>query len=314
MQMKNAPTLVILAAGMGSRYGGLKQVDRLGPHGETLMEYAVFDALRAGFGKVVFVVRNSFEKEFLAYYESRLLAKINHDIVFQELDNLPVGFVCPNGREKPWGTAHAVWVCRDAVNEAFAVINADDFYGREAYENLYAFISQSTEGEYLCHAMNAYRLDNTLSDFGTVNRGICKLDAENYLERIEEHTMIRKDEAGNITGHSTTGIIRLEAGAAVSMNCWAFLPDVFGPLDDFMKNFLLNNNDNASGEAFLPAFVDQMIRTHSAKVKVMQSADEWFGLTYPQDKAMVMGKLKTLTGRCEYPAPLHFGKQTTFNS
>jgi len=298
------PTLVILAAGMGSRYGGLKQVDKLGPGGETIIDYSVFDAMRAGFGKVVFVIRKSIEKDFLEVFADRFLKKVPYEIVFQELDMLPEGFTCPPERKKPWGTAHAIWVARNAVKEPFVVINADDFYGRQAYETLADFISKNPEQTTENYAICGYRLDKTLSEHGTVSRGICKVDADGYLSSVDEQFNIERLSDGTIVSHNNDKPVTLDADTLVSMNFWAFNPTLFQIIEEKFKAFLPKQINEPKSEIFTPTLIDELINEGVAKVKMLQSDAKWFGVTYADDKQMVLDNLKALYDAGEYPEKL----------
>jgi len=298
------PTLIVLAAGMGSRYGSLKQVDKLGPGGETIIDYSVYDAIKAGFGKVVFVIRKSIEKEFIEVFGNRFLKKIPYEIVFQELDMLPEGFTCPEDRTKPWGTAHALWVCRDVVKEPFVVINADDFYGQEAYQVLSDHLKTNQEFDSSNYAMCGYRLDNTLSEHGTVTRGICKINQKGYLESVDEQFNIGRDEAGKIMSYKDDGNVILEPDVTVSMNIWGFNPSVFEIIETEFKEFLKNSMHEPKAEIYTPRLVDSMIQKGLGRVKVLQSPAKWFGVTYANDKQKVMKNLKALTDSGEYPKSL----------
>lgn len=298
------PTLIILAAGMGSRYGGLKQVDPLGPGGETIIDYSVFDALRAGFGKVVFVIRKSIEKDFKEVFTDRFLKSVPYEIVFQELDMLPEGFSCPQDRTKPWGTAHALWVCRDVVKEPFVVINADDFYGKEAYQTLSNFLSHQSAIDSGHYAMCGYKLSNTLSDHGSVTRGICKTDKNDFLLSVDEQFNIERDDTGQIVSHKEDGSIVLKPDEIVSMNIWAFDPSVFPLIEENFVNFLTHHIHEPKSEIYTPRLVDEMIKAGKAKVKALQSPAQWFGVTYAEDKQMVKDKLTALLEKGEYPQKL----------
>jgi len=281
------PTLIILAAGMGSRYGSLKQVDGVGPGGETIIDYSVYDALRAGFGKIVFVIRKDIKKDFLEVFGKRFDGKVPYEIVFQELDMLPQGIECPPDRVKPWGTAHAVWVCRQAVKEPFAVINADDFYGADSFMVTAQALSdpELEEGNYF---MVGYRLANTLSEQGSVSRGICAVDDKSFLQDVVERTHIQridgvvrfKDENGNM--------IPVDDQSLVSMNCWGFTPDFFGHIDGLLQEFLGGSLTNPKAEFYIPTVVNNLIKANKATCKVLPTNSHWFGVTYPGDKPMVM--------------------------
>lgn len=298
------PTLIVLAAGMGSRYGSLKQVDKLGPGGETIIDYSVFDAMKAGFSKVVFVISKSIEKDFIDVFSNRFLKKIPYEIVFQELDMLPEGFTCPEERTKPWGTAHALWVCREVVKEPFVVINADDFYGKEAYQVLADHLKQNPDHNSNNFAMCGYRLDNTLSEHGTVTRGICKINQKGYLESVDEQFNIGRDEAGNIVSYKDDGNIVLKPDSTVSMNIWAFNPSLFQLIEAYFIKFLKKHILAPKSELVTPQLVDQIIKEGKGKIKVLHSASKWFGVTYANDKPLVMQKLKELTDSGKYPKSL----------
>jgi len=295
------PTLVVLAAGMGSRYGGLKQLDTLGPSGETIMDYSVFDAIRAGFGKVVFVIRKSFEKDFREIFVEKLQGKIEVELVFQELENIPDGISYSDERTKPWGTGHAILVTKDAVKEPFAVINADDFYGAEAYEELAKFlVSEANDEKY---AMVGYRLGNTLSDFGTVSRGVCKTDAEGYLQEINERTNIAKMD-GQISYEENGVKHPLEDTDAVSMNFWGFTPGLFMHLEEKFTAFVIKNADNPKAEFYIPFVVDDLMKENKVKTRVLKSEANWFGVTYQEDRPITIEKINRLVKEGKYPPKL----------
>jgi len=291
-----------MAAGMGSRYGGLKQIDGLGPHGETLMEYAIFDALKAGFGKVVFIIRKNMETVFQEVFNERLLKYIPYELVFQVLDDLPGNFSAPENRAKPWGTAHAVWVCRNTVDTPFAVINADDFYGREAYQNLADYFNHNSNP--FAYAMNAYQLDKTLSEFGGVTRGICQLDTNNQLTKVDEHLRLSRNTEGIVESILADKTIEIDPKSPVSMNIWAFYPTVFDLLEQYLSEFLDKNLHEPKAEAYTPAFIDTIILQQKASVKVLTSSAKWFGVTYSEDKSRVEAILQKLVAQGIYPSPL----------
>ena len=296
------PTLVVLAAGMGSRYGGLKQVDGLGPNGETIIDYSVYDAMRAGFGKVVFIIRKSIEADFMAAFGNRFADKIAVELVFQELDVLPEGFVCPADRVKPWGTGHAVWVAKNAVKEPFAVINADDFYGRHSFVQLAeAFKSVAATGESF---MVGFKLKNTLSEEGTVSRGICTVDAKSNLVDVVEHTKIGHDGISIFNTEEDGSQKPLLAGSIVSMNFWGFTPDFFEHTEIYMKEFLKDNLNNPKSEFYIPLVVNKLLEEKKAICKVLTTESEWFGVTYAGDKPKVMAQLQSLADAGVYPTPL----------
>ena len=288
------PTLLILAAGMGSRYGGLKQLDQLGPHGETIMDYSVNDAMAAGFGKVVFVIRRHMEEDFKKFILSKYEHKIAVDYVFQELDMLPEGITLNPDRVKPYGTAHAVLVAKDAIKEPFAVINADDFYGRDAFMTMGRFLMSQTDLNTHHYAMVGYQLNKTLSEFGTVSRGICETNDRHELTAITEMTKIRRYEDGikNVTENGEVTL--LSETAPVSMNFWGFMPNIFSLMEKMFVDFLKENNDNPKSEFFIPLVVNYLILSKTATIQVLESDAEWFGVTYQEDRPSVVEKLKSV--------------------
>lgn len=297
------PTLLVLAAGMGSRYGSLKQMDGVGPNNEAIIDYSVYDAIRAGFGKVVFVIRHSFEKEFREVFSAeRFGGRIAVEFVFQELDYLPEGASVPEGRVKPWGTNHAVMMAADAVHEPFAVINADDFYGRDGFRVLGQWLSKADGENRYC--MVGYRVGNTLSESGTVARGICRTDANNYLTGVVERTDIARVD-GRITftgddGQPTT----TDNNTPVSMNMWGFTPDYFRYSEEYFKEFLRANIDNPKAEYYIPLMVNKLITEGTATVEVLDTTAKWFGVTYAADRQGVVDKIRALVDAGEYPAKL----------
>ncbi|TVQ03035.1 MAG: nucleotidyltransferase [Balneolaceae bacterium] len=298
------PTLVILAAGIGSRYGGLKQVDPLGPSGETIIDYSVYDALHAGFDKFVFIIRRDIEQDFLERYSHRFLDRIHHELVFQEVDMLPPGFSCPETRIKPWGTGHALWAARNAVSEPFVVINADDFYGAGAYKALADHIEKHPRQLSENYAMCGYRLDQTLSDYGSVTRGICKINAEGFLESVDEQFHIEKDSSGRILSSGGDVAEILDPGLTVSMNIWAFNPSIFEIIEKKFTMFLRSYLHHLKEEIYIPRLVDEMIRDGECSVKVLQAGSEWFGVTNPEDRQLVKERLEELIRKDSYPKSL----------
>lgn len=293
------PTLLILAAGMGSRYGGLKQIEPVGPNGETIIEYSVFDAIRAGFGKVVFVIRESFALDFKARFESKLAGKIEIEYVYQEINKLPQGFVLPEERVKPWGTGHAVLMAKEVIFEPFAVINADDFYGPQAYRVIADFLTQSVkENNY---AMVGYQLNKTLSDFGGVSRGICETDENNYLTKITETHKIRQQNATIICESENKETVELTGNEPVSMNFWGFHPSVFKNIEDQFIEFLHTNIQLPKSEFYIPFVVFDMIKSGQTNVEVLKADSPWFGVTYKEDKPFVIEQIQKLTDKGVYP-------------
>lgn len=297
------PTLFVLAAGMGSRYGGLKQLDGLGPNGETIMDYSIFDAIRGGFGKLVFVIRKDFEEDFRKKIISKYESHIPVEVVFQSIDDLPAGFTRPEGREKPWGTNHAVLMGKDVINEPFAVINADDFYGRDSFATLGEYLSK-LEGQKNNYCMIGYRVGNTLSESGSVARGVCETNAEGYLTGVVERTAIERIE-GKVSFKDENGeTVTIDDNTPVSMNMWGFTPDYFKYSEDYFVDFLKENMDNLKAEYFIPLMVNKLIVDGTAKVKVLDTTSKWFGVTYAADRQSVVDKIQALVDAGEYPERL----------
>ena len=291
---------------MGSRYGGLKQMDPMGPNGETVLDYSVFDAIRAGFGRVVFIIREDFAEAFKSGIGSRFAHHIKVDYAFQRLDDLPAGFTVPAGRTKPWGTSHAVRAARDIVDTPFAVINADDFYGRDAYQRAAAFLTQPPAENGLAHyAMVGYPLQNTLSDHGDVNRGICERDDDGLLTEVEEYVRIEREADGIVRGDALDGSRKpLSETAPVSMNFWAFTPCFFDHLESEFHRFLSTRGAEEKSECYIPTVVDLLIRAKKADCKVLSTTSQWFGVTYPADKPHVVLSIGRLIEAGEYPSNL----------
>ncbi len=297
------PTLFILAAGMGSRYGGLKQLDGLGPNGETIMDYSVFDALRAGFGKIVFVIRKDFEQEFREKVISKYEDKVPVEVVFQAVTTLPEGFSCPEERTKPWGTSHAVLMGKDAIKEPFAVINADDFYGRDSFAVLAKDLMRPRDrkGDY---SMVGFRVGNTMTENGTVSRGICKT-SDGKLTAVEERTDIRYDENHNIVTNNAEGVLEtLEPNTPVSMNMWGFTPDYFEISENRFIDFLNKNLNVPKAEFPIPPCIEPLVQNGEVTVKVLDTDSRWFGVTYSADRPGVVEKFAELHRNGEYPTPL----------
>lgn len=302
-QRVNQPTLLVLAAGMGSRYGGLKQLDPMGPHGETVLDFSVFDAIRAGFRRVVFVIREDFAEAFRQQVGERFAGRIDVEYVFQRLDDLPPGFEVPEDRVKPWGTAHAVRAARDAIDGPFAVINADDFYGEDAYRVLGTWFGRNTDGD-SC-AMVGYPLRNTLSDHGSVNRGICRTTPDGRLAAVEEILGIARAPDGTIRGERVSGeTLALDPRAPASMNFWGFPQGFFGSLEEKFIEFLERHGDERKAECYIPAVIDELIREDRCECRVLATEASWFGMTYPDDKPRVVEAIASLVRAGSYPSPL----------
>ena len=296
----SGPALLVLAAGMGSRYGGLKQMDAVGPGGEAIVDYSIYDALRAGFRRVVFVVRREIEAEFRQKVGARFEHVVDVSYVLQEMEQLPEGFHVPAGRTKPWGTTHAVLAAAGTIDGAFAVINADDFYGAESYRVLADHL-KSGAPEY---AMVGFVLRNTLSDFGSVARGVCRVSSNGYLERIEELTNIERDGSGAKNTAPDGAVTPLSGDEPVSMNFWGFTPGIFLQLRDVFQRFLERSGSELKTESYVPAAVGELITAGKATVKVLHSADPWFGVTYREDRPRVVDSIRKLVDAGKYPAKL----------
>ena len=302
------PVLLVMAAGMGSRYGGLKQIDPIGPNGEFIIDYSLYDARRAGFEKVVFVIKHEIEDEFKRLMNSRLPEGMTAEYAFQQLDDLPDGYSVPEGRVKPWGTAHAVCAARSLINTPFAVINADDYYGRDAFQVIFDYLSTPHEGNGYDFAMVAYELENTLTDNGYVSRGVCETDANDMLLSVTEHTHIEKSRRFGAKYTEDDGATwqELDPSVPVSMNLWGFTPDFVREAWEGFPAFLdsaLENNP-LKGEYYLPSVVSSLIGSGKASVKVLHSADRWYGVTYKEDKPLVRASLEKLHKNGSYPATL----------
>lgn len=297
------PTLFVLAAGMGSRYGGLKQLDSLGPNGETIMDYSVYDALQAGFGKIVFVIRKDFEEDFRKKVLAKYEGHIPVEVVFQATDKLPDGYTCPADRTKPWGTNHAILMGKEVINEPFAVINADDFYGRDAFKVIAEELARprTRKGDY---CMVGFRVGNTMTENGSVSRGVCTVKDGN-LDTIVERTAISFDKDHAIVFTDENGTEQhLEASTPVSMNLWGFTPDYFDYSEREFRNFLDKNIDTPKSEYYIPSCVDTLVKSGEATVKVLDTDSRWFGVTYAEDRPGVVAKFAELHADGTYPAKL----------
>ncbi len=296
------PTLLILAAGMGSRYGGLKQMDGLGPSGETIIDYSIYDAIRAGFGKVVFVIRESFKEEFKKSFEAKLKGKIETEYVCQELSNIPAGLQVNPEREKPWGTAHAILVTKDVINEPFAVINADDYYGIKAFEQVHEFLTQKVN-EQNC-AIIGYELSKTLSENGTVSRGVCSVNANNELQKIDERTAIQRNTDGQIVFEENGKEFPLEDNMPVSMNFWGFHPSIFKSIEAKFSEFITEQGMELKSEFYIPLVVDDLRDENKMTAMIIPTDSEWFGVTYQADRQPTVDKLHNLVAKGVYPKDL----------
>jgi dTDP-glucose pyrophosphorylase len=299
------PTLLILAAGMGSRYGGLKQLDAMGPSGEVVLDYSVFDAIRAGFGKVVFVIRREFEEQFRTQIGAKFAERITVEYAFQDLNDLPEGFSLPEGRTKPWGTAHALLSAEKVVHEPFLMINADDFYGRDAFAKIAADLMTPRADDGKSHySMVGFYLKNTLSDHGYVSRGVCDRGSDGMLKTVLEMTKIYRTPTGAENREVEGAYVPLTGDEVVSMNFFGFTPDVFGHLRAAFVAFLQERGQDLKAECYVPASIDALIQAGKADVRVLESNDSWFGVTYPEDKADVVASIRALVDQGAYPHSL----------
>ena len=294
------PTLLVLAAGMGSRYGGLKQIDPVGPAGETIIDYSIFDAMRAGFGKLVFVIRHDIESAFREAIGARFEKRLPVEYVFQELDKLPPGFSVPPNRKKPWGTGQAILMAEEAIREPFAAINADDFYGAASFRVLAEHLRSGTSD----YAMVGFVLRNTLSEFGSVARGACRVGPDGYLEGVTELTKIEKDGAGAKYVDASGAVQRLSGDEPVSMNMWGFTQGVFAHLREQLIEFLKKNGRDEKAELYIPTVVNELIQTRRERCKVLRTTDSWFGVTYREDRPFVVEGIRALIARGDYPKKL----------
>ncbi|MFZ4101687.1 MAG: nucleotidyltransferase family protein [Sphingobacterium thalpophilum] len=300
------PTLVILAAGMASRYGSMKQTDGFGPNGETIIEYSIYDAIKAGFGKVIFVIKEEFADNFKGIFEPKLKGKIETDYVFQTFDLKPFGIDIEIQRNKPWGTAHAVLAARDAVKEPFCVINADDFYGRESYQKMYDFLVNGVSDTQF--SMIGFQIDKTLSEHGYVSRGVCEVDEAGNLAEIHERVKVyfKPDDTGNknIVFEEEGQEYPIRSNSRVSMNFWGFTPKIFELSAGLFKDFALANTENPKKEFFIPLAAENLIRNGVVSFKVIPTQNQWFGVTYAEDKPIVQECIDTLVADGEYPGNL----------
>jgi UTP-glucose-1-phosphate uridylyltransferase len=298
------PTLVVLAAGMGSRYGGVKQIDPVGPAGQAIIDYSVYDAIRAGFDRVVFVIRTEIEEDVKEFFAGKFDTRINVAFVLQQLTDIPEGRVVPANRQKPWGTAHAVLAARKVVDAPFAVINADDFYGHNAFITANEYLS-SIETTSTDYALIGYRLDTTLSEHGSVSRGIVSRDKEHWLTDVEEHTRIKATQKGIVSvGEGDIERARFDGSELVSMNLWGFSPVAMSLMWSLFDEFLESRSEEPKAEFYIPYAVNQMTLRGEARCKVIETSSRWFGVTYPQDRAAAVASIRNLVAANEYPESL----------
>ncbi|WP_158825022.1 nucleotidyltransferase family protein [Mucilaginibacter lacusdianchii] len=295
------PTLLILAAGMASRYGSMKQVDGFGPNGETIIDYSIYDAIKAGFGKISFIIREEFAEAFKAKFEPKLQGRVETDYVFQSYDLTQFGIDKTIDRAKPWGTAHAVLAARNQVNEPFCVINADDFYGYEAFEKMAQFLTTEVADDN--YSLMGYQIDRTLSDYGSVSRGVCKVDENGNMVEINERTEVYFKD-GDVFYKDTEGEHQLAPDTRVSMNFWGFTPAVFKQSEAMFKRFVEANENNPKAEFFIPLVADELIKTGTASFKVIPTGNKWFGVTYKEDKPIVQQSISELVENGTYPSNL----------
>jgi NDP-sugar pyrophosphorylase family protein len=299
-----SPTLLILAAGIGSRFGGLKQAEGVGPSGEAILDYSIYDAIRAGFKKVVFVIRKDILEDMQRIFFDKWSDKIEVDYVFQEINNLPGGFQSPADRTKPWGTGHAIWVAREKVREPFCMINADDFYGRKSYELAASFLGDMNNLLYGHYALIGFILKNTLSEYGFVSRAECETNPDFTLKSITERLKIKREGSEVVYEDDNGQNRKISENTIVSMNIWGFMPSLFNYLEDGLIDFLKENSTSVKAEFLLPNVIDKLIKSGEVEIPVLPTEAQWFGMTYKEDLEMVKGKLAELVRAGEYPTPV----------
>ncbi len=304
--MQNEPILIIMAAGMGSRYGGLKQMDPIGPHGEVILHYSIYDAMRAGFKKVIFLIKHEIEGDFRSMVGDPVARHMDVAYAFQQLDHLPEGYRVPEGRTKPWGTAHAVLCCRDLIDAPFCVINADDYYGPSAFQTAYSTLKNAKDDEIKRYMMVGYLLRNTVTENGHVARGLCEVDQDGYLKKVTETTHIITCCDGILSAEDEIHYVKLPEDTLVSMNMWGFTPSLLDRLNAEFPMFLDSafQTNPLKAEFFLPTVVSHMLENHEATVRVLPSLDKWYGVTYREDKPDVMAAIARMTNEGLYPSPL----------
>lgn len=297
------PTLLVLAAGLGSRYGGNKQLDEVGPSGETIIDYSIFDAIRAGFGKIVFVIRKDIEEQVKERFDERLRDKIEVDYVFQEITNLPEGVKVTPERQKPWGTSHAILVTEKKIKEPFGVINADDFYGTESFKILHDFLVDDKDPN--CYTIIGYKLGNTLSDHGHVNRGVCGVSPDGLLQNIIETRQIEKIKGGAKAPGADGKDIHFTGNEVVSMNLWGFKPTCYSFLGKEFRNFINKHGMDPKSELDIPTSIDNFVKGGEIKIKILMSNERWFGVTYREDKPFVVESIKKMIRKGIYPVRIY---------
>ena len=289
---------------MGSRYGGLKQLDQVGPSGETIIDYSIYDAIRAGFGKVIFIIKEAIEDDFKETFVERLKDKIAIDYVFQETWMVPEGISIPDDRSKPWGTGHAVMMADGKINGPFAVINADDFYGRGAFESLADYYKDWTSERSNDYCMVGYRVANTLSEFGAVSRGVCQPDSDSFLVDVVERTHIERQQTGIVFKNEKEQFVAIPDDTFVSMNFWGFTPSFFGFLNKGFESFIQKNAENLKAEFYIPSVVNELIKSQQATVRILHCDEKWFGMTYKEDRPIVVKSIRELIRMGVYPENL----------
>jgi len=300
------PVLIVMAAGMGSRYGGLKQMDPVGSAGELIIDFSLYDAVMAGFKKVIFIIKKEMEEDFRALIDNRSGRFIEVDYAFQDINDLPPGYTVPEGRVKPWGTSHAVLCCKDKVDGPFAVINADDYYGTGAFQSMYEFLTCAQDGEHYCYSMIGYLLEKTLTENGHVARGVCETTEDGFLRRITERTKIMWRNGEIQYTENGEDWFTVPGGTTVSMNFWGFTPSMMKEIEERFPEFLDKAiaENPLKGEFLLPLTVDQLLKENKAKVKILPSADRWFGVTYKEDRESVVSALQSMKDKGMYPEKL----------
>ncbi len=295
------PTLLILAAGIGSRYGGMKQIDQVGPAGEAIIDYSLFDAIKAGFGKIVFVIRKDIENDIREFLKNKLTGKVKVEFVHQELDMIPEGLTYPPERIKPWGTAHAIWVAEKVIKEPFAAINADDFYGRGSFIKMADYLTSNSDINSTNFCMIGYQIQRTLSDFGSVSRGICEADEQSFLKAVVERPEIFRKNGKIVFRDESSNEIPVPGNTLVSMNIWGFTPLIFKYIEHLFSEFIRKNISNIKAELYIPKIVNELIKSGKAHVKILPATDKWFGVTYREDKPLAVENIRELIKQGVYP-------------
>ena len=297
------PTLLVLAAGMGTRYGGNKQLDEVGPSGETIIDYSIYDAIRAGFGKIVFVIRRDIEEQVRERFDKRLKGRVEVDYAFQEITNLPEGVKVSPERKKPWGTSHAIIVAKDKIKEPFGVINADDYYGVESFKTLHDFLVNDKDPD--CYCIIGYKLKNTLSEHGNVNRGVCSIGKDYFLKSIVETVQIEKTPDGAKAPAADGITLRLTGEEVVSMNLWGFKSSCFGLLEEEFRDFINKSGMDLKSELYIPTALDRFVRSGKITIKILMTNEKWFGVTYREDKPSVVESITKMINKGVYPAKIY---------